>query len=204
MNFLWVYFQCKFDIFCFKETEKKRKAEKMKQKRWQEKHRQFMFGIQDDEPSNDNGKSQSSEKIVIKSKSDRSLSRPPSIISLQKTPGAEIATPDGTIDRKDAKKLEQKARLVLRESDESEVAATEDSDSVGSIHEEYDLLKEDFSTVGMLEPMPPAFRERALSIPGISSLVTQSSEEDRKSGDELHVLVEDETDDDSVKESTRL
>nr|XP_022341733.1 inositol 1,4,5-trisphosphate receptor type 2-like isoform X6 [Crassostrea virginica] len=186
------------------EAEKKRKAEKMKQKRWQEKHRQFMFGIQDDEPSNDNGKSQSSEKIVIKSKSDRSLSRPPSIISLQKTPGAEIATPDGTIDRKDAKKLEQKARLVLRESDESEVAATEDSDSVGSIHEEYDLLKEDFSTVGMLEPMPPAFRERALSIPGISSLVTQSSEEDRKSGDELHVLVEDETDDDSVKESTRL
>nr|XP_019924346.2 inositol 1,4,5-trisphosphate receptor type 1 isoform X2 [Crassostrea gigas] len=185
------------------ETEKKRKAEKMKQKRWQEKHRQFMFGIQDDDGNgNDNTKSQSSDKIVVKSKSDRSLSRPPSIVSLQKTP----TTPDGTLDRRDTKKdaIEQKAKLVLRESDESEVAATEDSDSVGSINEEYDLLKEDFSTAGMLDPMPPAFRERALSIPGISSLVQQTGEEERKSGDELRVLVEDETDDESGRESTRL
>lgn len=73
----------------------------MKQKRWQEKHRQFMFGIQDDDGNgNDNTKSQSSDKIVVKSKSDRSLSRPPSIVSLQKTP----TTPDGTLDRRDAKK----------------------------------------------------------------------------------------------------
>lgn len=175
----------------------------MKQKRWQEKHRQLMFGIQDDDGNgNDNTKSQSSDKIVVKSKSDRSLSRPPSIVSLQKTP----TTPDGTLDRRDAKKdaIEQKAKLVLRESDESEVAATEDSDSVGSINEEYDLLKEDFSTAGMLDPMPPAFRERALSIPGISSLVQQTGEEERKSGDELRVLVEDETDDESGRESTRL
>ncbi|XP_062618413.1 inositol 1,4,5-trisphosphate receptor type 1-like [Saccostrea cucullata] len=191
------------------ETEKKRRAEKMKQKRWQEKHRQFMFGIQDEENGNDNVKSQTStsDKIVIKSKSDRSLSRPPSIISLQKTPGQDHGTPEGTLDRKEVSRkdiLEQKAKLALKESDESEVAATEDSDSVGSIHEEYDLLREDFSTAGMLEPMPAAFRERALSIPGISSLVPQSGEEDQKSGDELRVLVEDETDDDSVKESTRL
>lgn len=178
----------------------------MKQKRWQEKHRQFMFGIQDEENGNDNGKSQTSEKIIIKPKSDRSLSRPPSIVSLQKTPAIDIGTTDGTTDRKDYTKKDsvEKAKLVLKESDESEVAMTEDSDSVGSIREEYDLLKEDFSTLGMLEPMPPAFRERALSIPGISALVQPSSEDEPKSGDELRVLVEDETDDDSVKESTRL
>jgi hypothetical protein len=166
-----------------------------------------MFGIQDEENGNDNAKSQTSEKVSIKQKSDRSLSRPPSIISLQKTPVIDFGTAEGTTDRKDPTKkdsLEQKAKLVLKESDESEVAMTEDSDSVGSIREEYDLLKEDFSTSGMLEPMPPAFRERALSIPGISALVPPSSEDEPKPGDELRVLVEDETDDDSVKESTRL
>ncbi|KAK3085572.1 hypothetical protein FSP39_005468 [Pinctada imbricata] len=69
------------------ETEKKRKAEKMKQKRWQEKHRQFMFGIPpDDEENNDDGKDNLAETLLItRPKSERSLSRPPSIVSLQKT-----------------------------------------------------------------------------------------------------------------------
>jgi hypothetical protein len=40
---LFDYLALAFFILFLQETEKKRKIEKMKQKRWQEKHRQFMF-----------------------------------------------------------------------------------------------------------------------------------------------------------------
>lgn len=72
-------------FFEIQEIEKKCKVEKMKQKRWQEKYCQFMFGIQDDDGNgNDNIKLQFSDKIVVKFKLDWFLLRFLSIVSLQK------------------------------------------------------------------------------------------------------------------------
>lgn len=60
---------------------------------------------------------------------------------------------------------------MLRELDEFEVVVIEDLDFVGSINEEYDLLKEDFFIVGMLDFMLLVFRECVLFIFGIFLLV---------------------------------
>lgn len=202
---------CKTNLFFYisnifsQETEKKRKIEKMKQKRWQEKHRQFMFGTTDDneregivDPDNDTFLG---PPLKL---NDRPLSRPPSIVSLQSRRRTDSAgdTPSRNVRRESevglshfltSKLLKEKKRASMKGD---ETPSVSDSDA-GSIEGSYDVLMREPT----LHDSPPSEfvspRDRALSVPMIvtpSRLLAETSRDN----------IEEEDDDDQTEYSTRL
>ena len=151
-----------------------------------------MFGIPPDDDDNnvniDEAKDNLAETLLVtKPRSERSLSRPPSIVSLQKTTATDSG--DGQSPPRQRKQLGQSPLLRTpptdrkedgishpalkdkglpkipgRESEESDLPES-DSESVGSVEGSYELLKDDSPVVQEL--MAPPFRERALSMPFI-------------------------------------
>ncbi|XP_071176008.1 inositol 1,4,5-trisphosphate-gated calcium channel ITPR2-like isoform X12 [Mytilus edulis] len=196
------------------ETEKKRKIEKMKQKRWQEKHRQFMFGLSPDDNDRGEGNGDPENDTFLGPQlriSDRPLSRPPSILSLQSRRRTD--TPGGTSSRKDdidrreselglsqfltSKLLKEKKAAAARDDDTPSVS---DSDA-GSVEGSYDIMARETSPPGSQSfdflAQPPPVRDRAFSVPVIvtpARLLAEASRDD----------IDEEEEEDKEEYSTRL
>lgn len=166
----------------------------MKQKRWQEKHRQFMFGTTEDNEREGDPDTDTFLGPPLKL-NDRPLSRPPSIISLQSrrridSPGDSRKTDDfrreseiGLSQFLTSKLLKEKKKASMKDDDTPSVS---DSDT-GSIEGSYDVLMRE----PVLHDSPPSEyatpRDRALSVPLIvtpSRLLAGSSRDDIKEEDE--------------------
>lgn len=134
------------------EAEKKRKVERIKQKRWQEKHRRFMFGLlnTDDEKDDKELDREPIPAVPSRLRQERRLSRPPSTVSIPRDRGGstDIQSSDNEerrgsklslgqiLERKPAKKSK-----LAKDSEGSDDSGS-DSDTIGTSgpEESYDLL----------------------------------------------------------------
>lgn len=186
----------------------------MKQKRWQEKHRQFMFGLSPDDNDRAEGNGDPENDTFLGPQlriSDRPLSRPPSILSLQSRRRTD--TPGGTSSRKDdidrreselglsqfltSKILKEKKAAAARDDDTPSVS---DSDA-GSVEGSYDIMARETSPPGSQSfdflAQPPPVRDRAFSVPVIvtpARLLAEASRDD----------IDEEEEEDKEEYSTRL
>jgi hypothetical protein len=196
---LFDYLALAFFIFFVQETEKKRKIEKMKQKRWQEKHRQFMFGLSpDDDKGDGNGDGENESFLGPPLRlNDRPLSRPPSIVSLQSKHRTEspIDTPRKSgVERRESglglsqfltsKLLKEKREATMKDADTPSVS---DSDA-GSVEGSYDVRRESSPHDSASHDLfTPPTRDRALSVPVIVTpqrFHTDSTRDDIEEEDE--------------------
>jgi hypothetical protein len=172
-------------IVCFQEAEKKRKIEKLKQKRWQEKHRRFMFGLGqgDEEPHEDD---RDTLQMPLGG-GDRRMSRRPSSLFMphdepRGTGGsvrsdtlslAQFLPPTPEIETK--KKKKSKSRTTDHDVDEYDAGSDSSSGSPGSsigAEGAYDLLRE-----ATTEPPPYSDDDvRSLAVPIIVPVRTAEEE----------------------------
>ena len=127
----------------FQEAEKKRKVEKLKQKRWQEKHRRFIFGIL---PTQDGADTDREPLLPSSGRTDFPPPPPPNLLSISEdsdfykdTKGSMslIQILEGLPDDKTSRDSTRSRILSITDID------SDSGDSVGSTGpaDSYDLMK---------------------------------------------------------------
>ncbi|XP_064599288.1 inositol 1,4,5-trisphosphate receptor type 1-like [Liolophura sinensis] len=147
------------------EAEKKRKVEKLRQKRWQEKHRRFMFGMRQPDPNMDSepeypaqpSRSYSEERALSR---DRDPPREESRRSSQEAPNVSLMRYADQARQERSPRYQRSLRRQQRryddDDDEALIGDTSDTDSA-TVDGSYDLLHDDSPSPPNLPPpnLPP-------------------------------------------------
>lgn len=160
------------------EAEKKRKVEKLKQKRWQEKHRRFIFGIHHSTDENELGEREPLIPVSGSSNDGAAYQPPTSGNMMSVSDDSEYykenkgsmslmqileGLPDDKSSR--ASRESSKSRILSIESDED----SDGSDSAGSTGnvESYDLLKSREASRERIDSIPEEEPVVAIAIPSL-------------------------------------